>query len=117
MEMIWNPRPAVTGRGGLLQNRTESFRNPVSIGIVFKNVSSLDTPAYNMMQGTRRLPAIANSVEAGGHLFRLDVAYDFIATKKWKKKRLNSTPSPFFKVVYLFMDVPEVPITTFLTAG
>jgi hypothetical protein len=28
---------------------------PVSIGIVFKNVSSLDTPAYDMMQGTRRI--------------------------------------------------------------
>jgi hypothetical protein len=35
-----------------LQNRTESFQKPVSIGIVFKNISSLDTPAYDMMQGT-----------------------------------------------------------------
>ncbi len=51
--MIRNQRPAVAGRGGLLQNRTESFQKPVSIGIVFKNVSSLDTPAYEMMQGTR----------------------------------------------------------------
>ncbi len=53
--MIRNQRPAVAGRGGLLQNRTESFQKPVSIGIVFKNVSSLDTPAYDMMQGTRRI--------------------------------------------------------------
>ena len=58
--MIRNQRLAVTGCGGLLQNRTESFQKPVSIGIVFKNVSSLDTPAYDMMQGTRRLPAIAS---------------------------------------------------------
>jgi len=55
MEMIRNQRPAVAGRGGLLQNRTESFQKPISIGIVFKNVSSLDTPAYDMMQGTRRI--------------------------------------------------------------
>ena len=53
--MIRNQRPAVAGCGGLLQNRTESFQKPVSIGIVFKNVSSLDTPAYDMMQGTRRI--------------------------------------------------------------
>ncbi len=65
-------RPAVAGRGCLLQNRTESFRKPVSIGIVFKNVSSFDTPVYHMMQGTRRLPAIASSGEAGGHLFWLE---------------------------------------------
>jgi len=51
--MIRNQRPAVAGRGGLLQNRSESFQKPVSIGIVFKNVSPLDTPAYDMMQGTR----------------------------------------------------------------
>jgi len=50
MEMIRNQRPAVAGRGGFLQNRTESFQKPVSIGIVFKNVSSLDTPAYDMMK-------------------------------------------------------------------
>jgi len=36
----------------------------------FKNVLSLDTPAYDMMQSTRRLPAIASSGEAGGHLLR-----------------------------------------------
>ncbi len=53
--MIRNQRPAVAGRGCLLQNRSESFQKPVSIGIVFKNVSSLDTPAYDMMQGTRRI--------------------------------------------------------------
>ena len=51
--MIWNQRLAVAGRGGLLQNRSESFQKPVSIGIVFKNVPPLDTPAYDMMQGTR----------------------------------------------------------------
>jgi hypothetical protein len=43
---------------------TKSFQKPVSIGIVFKNVSSLNTPAYlpvrctqtgDMMQGTRRV--------------------------------------------------------------
>jgi hypothetical protein len=55
MEMIRNQCPAVAGCGGLFQNRTESFQKPVSIGIVFKNVSSLDTPAYDMMQGTRRI--------------------------------------------------------------
>jgi len=38
-----------------LQNRTESFQKAVSIGIVFKNVSSLHTPAYDMMQETRRI--------------------------------------------------------------
>jgi hypothetical protein len=53
-----------------LQNRIESFQKAVSIGIVFKNVPSLDTPAYDMMQSTLRLPAIASSGEAGGHLFR-----------------------------------------------
>jgi len=53
MEVIRNQRPAVAGRGGLLQNRSESFQKSVSVGIVFKNVSSLDTPAYDMMQGTR----------------------------------------------------------------
>ena len=90
--MIRNQRPAIAGRGGLLQNRTESFQKPVSIGIVFKNVWSLDTSAYDMMQGTRRLPAIASSGEAGGHLFWLDVACDFINAKKYTKKRLNSTP-------------------------
>jgi hypothetical protein len=74
--------PAVAGCGGLLQNRTESFQKPVSIGIVFKNVSSLDTPAYDMMQGTLRLPAIASSGEAGGYLFWLNVACDFITTNK-----------------------------------
>jgi len=58
------------------------FRKPVSIRIVFKNVSSLDTPAYDMMQGTLRLPAIASSGEAGGHLFCLDVVCDFITTNK-----------------------------------
>jgi len=82
MKMIRNQRPAVAGRRGLLQNRTESFQKPVSIGIAFKNVSPLDTSAYDMMQGTRRLPAIASSGEAGGHLFWLDVACDFISTYK-----------------------------------
>ncbi len=53
--MIGHQRPAVAGCGCLLQNRTESFQKPISIGIVFKNVSSLDTPAYDMMQGTRRI--------------------------------------------------------------
>ena len=80
--MIRNQRPAVAGRRGLLQNRTESFQKPVSIGIAFKNVSPLDTSAYDMMQGTRRLHAIASSGEAGGHLFWLDVACDFISTYK-----------------------------------
>jgi hypothetical protein len=65
-----------------LQNRIESFQKAVSIGIVFKNVPSLDTPAYDMMQSTLRLPAIASSGEAGGHLFRLDVACNFITTNK-----------------------------------
>jgi len=51
---LWQ-RSAAAGRGGLLQNRTESLQKPASIGIVFKNVSSLDTPAYDMMQGTRRI--------------------------------------------------------------
>jgi len=78
--MIRNQRPAVAGRGGLLQKRTEPFQKPVSIRIVFKNVSSLDTPAYDMMQGPRRLSAIAISGEAGGNLFSLDVACDFITT-------------------------------------
>ncbi len=35
--------------------RTESFQKPVSINIVFKNVSPLDIPAYDMIQGTRRI--------------------------------------------------------------
>ena len=51
--MIRNQRPAVAGRWGLLQNRPESFQKPVSIGIILKNVTSLNTPAYNMMQGAR----------------------------------------------------------------
>ena len=55
--MIRNQRPAVARCGALLQNRTESFQKPVSIGIVFKNALSLDTPAYDIMQRTRRLPA------------------------------------------------------------
>ena len=38
--MIQNQRQSVAGRGGLLQNRTESFQKPVWIGIVFKNVGS-----------------------------------------------------------------------------
>jgi hypothetical protein len=80
MEMIRNLRPAVAGGGGFLQNRTESFQKPVSIRIVFKNVSSLDTPAYDMMQGTWRLPAIASSGEAGGHLFWLDVVFLLLGT-------------------------------------
>jgi len=82
MEMIQNQRPAVAGCGGLLQNRTEPFQKAVSIRIVFKNVSLLDPSAYDMMQGTRRLPAIASSGEAGGHLFWLDVAYNLITTNK-----------------------------------
>ena len=45
----------IAGCGGLLQNRSESFQKPVSIGIIFKNVSSLDTPAYDIMQDTRRI--------------------------------------------------------------
>ncbi|MBC2693754.1 MAG: hypothetical protein HF982_00425 [Desulfobacteraceae bacterium] len=45
----------IAGCGGLLQNRTESFQKPVSIGIVFKNVSSLDTLAYDMIQSIRRI--------------------------------------------------------------
>ncbi len=53
--MIRNQRPAVAGSGGLFHNRTESLQKPVSIGIVFKNVSPLDTPTYDMMQGTRRI--------------------------------------------------------------
>ena len=55
MKVIRNQRPAIAGRGGLLQNRTESFQKLVLIGIVFKNVSSLHTSAYDMMQGTRRI--------------------------------------------------------------
>ena len=53
--ILTETQTAVAGCGGHLQNRTESFQKPVSIGIVFKNVSSLDTPAYDMMQGTRRI--------------------------------------------------------------
>ena len=34
---VRNQRPAVAGRGGLLQNRTEPFQKVVSIGIVFKS--------------------------------------------------------------------------------
>jgi len=66
-------RPSVAECGGLFQNRTEPFQKPVSIRIVFKNVSSLNIPAYDMMQGTWRLPAIVSSGEAGGHLFWLDL--------------------------------------------
>ena len=72
-------RPAVTGRGGLLQNRTEPFQKPVSIRIVFKNVSSLDTPAYDMMQGTRRIYSGLT-----WHVTSLPQTNE--------KKRLNSTP-------------------------
>jgi hypothetical protein len=61
---------------------SESFQKPVSICIVFKNVSLLDTLAYDIIQNIWRLPAIANSGEAGGHLFWLDVACDFITTNK-----------------------------------
>jgi hypothetical protein len=53
--ILTETQTAVAGCGGRLQNRTESFPKPVSIGIVFKNISSLDTPAYDMMQGTRRI--------------------------------------------------------------
>ena len=35
MEIIRNQRSGVAGRGGLFQNRTDPFRKPVSIGIVF----------------------------------------------------------------------------------
>jgi len=45
MEMSRNDGPAVPGRGGLMQNRTGFFQKPVS----------LDTPEYNMLQGTRRI--------------------------------------------------------------
>jgi hypothetical protein len=45
MEMSRNDRPAVPGRGGLMQNRTGFFQKP----------GSLDTPVYDMMQGTRRI--------------------------------------------------------------
>jgi len=82
MEMIQNQRPAVAGRGGLLQNRTESFQKPVSISIVFKNVSSPHTPAYDMMQGTRRIYSA---------LTRHVLHYH----KQMKIERLNSTPSHF----------------------
>jgi hypothetical protein len=63
-----------------LQNRTESFRKPVSIGIVFKNVSSLDTSAYDMMQGTRRIYS--------GLTWHVT---SFTQTNE-RKKRPNSTP-------------------------
>jgi hypothetical protein len=58
---------------------TKSFQKPVSIGIVFKNVSSLNTPAYLPVRCTQtgdmmpRYPA---------RLFWLDVACDFISTNK-----------------------------------
>ena len=74
-----------------MQNRIESFQKPVSIGIVFKNVSSLDTPAYDMIQGTRRLPAIASSGEAGGHLFWLDVT-SLPQTNEKKTPKFNPVP-------------------------
>jgi hypothetical protein len=48
-------RSAIAGCGALLQNRAESFNKSVSISIVFKNILSLDTPAYDVMQGTRRI--------------------------------------------------------------
>ena len=44
--MIRNQLLAVEGRGGLLQNKTESFQKQISIGIVFKNVLSLETPLH-----------------------------------------------------------------------
>jgi hypothetical protein len=58
MEIIRNQRPAKAGCGSLLQNRIESFQKWVSIGIVFKNVSSLKTSAYGKMQGTRRIYSV-----------------------------------------------------------
>jgi len=74
----------LSGCGGLLQNITESLQKPVSIGIVF---------AYDMMQDTRRLPAIASSGEAGGHLFWLDVVCDFITTNNEKETpKINPVP-------------------------
>ena len=58
----------------------------VKIGIVFKYVSPLDTPTYNMMQGFWRIySGLTWHVTSSSH-------------KQMKQKRLNSTPS-LFKVL------------------
>jgi hypothetical protein len=52
MKMVWNQRPSVTGRGSFCKDMTELINKGFSIDIILKNISSLDSSANNMMQGS-----------------------------------------------------------------
>ncbi len=72
-------------------------QKPVSIGIAFKDILSLDTPVYYMMQGTRRLPAVASSGEAG--IYSGLTGHVTLLPQTNEKKRLISTPLSFIHLI------------------
>ena len=48
--MVWNQRPGVTRCGSICQKMTELITEGFSIDIILKNISALNSPAYDMMQ-------------------------------------------------------------------
>ncbi|MFB0521536.1 MAG: hypothetical protein ACETWD_08935 [Desulfatiglandales bacterium] len=66
MKTVWNERPSVTRCGSFCQNMTELINEGLSINIILKNISTLNSPAYDMMQGSRGIYA-----GSAGYNFRM----------------------------------------------
>ena len=67
--MVGNQRPSIASCSGFFQNISESSQKIVPVGIVLEYSPSFNAPGNDVAEGSRSLPAIASSGEAGGHLF------------------------------------------------
>jgi hypothetical protein len=50
IKMVWNQRPGVTRCGSTCHKMNELITESFSIDIILKNISALNSPAYDMMQ-------------------------------------------------------------------
>ncbi len=65
MDMVWNKRPGITGRLSLGQEFSKTIQEILPILIASEYLSTLYPSDHDVMQHTRRLPAIARLRRGG----------------------------------------------------
>jgi hypothetical protein len=73
--MIWKQCPCIDVHRIIFYQLGQATKEILPVFVVEKYLFSFNTPAHDMMQGTRGLPAIARPGEAGGHPILLTVAW------------------------------------------
>jgi hypothetical protein len=55
MKMIWNKHPGKADRTGVVNYSTKTIQEIITVGIISKNLTTLNTTRDNVMHRTRRV--------------------------------------------------------------